>query len=459
MVAVAPIQPPRVKLTGPIVVGKDILELLSSAMYVDPLAIYREYVQNAADSLDEAAELGLYRNGSRPAIRITVDPVERRATIHDNGAGVPRGAFTRTLTAIGGSRKRGTAARGFRGVGRLAGLGYCQELVMRSKSTGDNHVSTLYWDCKRLKELLRDPADLTLEQILSEIVEVGTLPAAGLPPHFFEIEMRNVIRYKNDILLNHSALQDFISQVGPVPFNPEFSFGKEIQAYMAKHNAPKTYAIMLNGKPVFRPHLDNYEARPKVHGKFTNVEFFEIQGMSAETDAVGWILHGDYLGAIPNRHGVKGLRIRVGNIQIGDSRLLDQAFPEARFNAWTVGECHVLSSNLIPNARRDDFEQNTHYSNLLGHLVPKAKQIAKACRDRSAERTRQRREAAERNNTNGHTVDWGKARAFLNKNARKPLSATHKSEIKKMLHTGPPTYADLVRVLFGAPNVPKNTPK
>src|SRR5947209_5978696 len=172
MPEVAAIRPTRIKFSGPVVVGKDILEILSSAMYVDPLAIYREYVQNAADSLDEAVELGLYRNGSGPAIRITVDPVRRYATIHDNGAGVPKRDFKRTLTAIGGSRKRGSSARGFRGVGRLAGLGYCQELVMRSKSPGDACVSAMHWDCKRLKELLRDPADLTLEEILSEIIEV-----------------------------------------------------------------------------------------------------------------------------------------------------------------------------------------------------------------------------------------------------------------------------------------------
>ena len=35
-------------------IGKDVLELLSSAMYIDPLSIYREYVQNAADSIDAA---------------------------------------------------------------------------------------------------------------------------------------------------------------------------------------------------------------------------------------------------------------------------------------------------------------------------------------------------------------------------------------------------------------------
>ncbi len=43
---------------GPVVVGKDILELLSSAMYVDPLTIYREYIQNAADAIDQARHVG-----------------------------------------------------------------------------------------------------------------------------------------------------------------------------------------------------------------------------------------------------------------------------------------------------------------------------------------------------------------------------------------------------------------
>ena len=35
-----------------IFIGKDILELLSSSMYVNPLTIYREYLQNTMDSLE-----------------------------------------------------------------------------------------------------------------------------------------------------------------------------------------------------------------------------------------------------------------------------------------------------------------------------------------------------------------------------------------------------------------------
>jgi molecular chaperone HtpG len=271
--------------------------------------------------------------------------------------------------------------------------------------------------------------------------------------------MRNVFRYKNDPLLNEVLLEHYLAQVAPVPFSPSFSFGKQIEEHLAKHNADKTFMLTLNGKPIFRPYRDSYEARPKVHGKFKKIDFFEIQGLASDTAAVGWILHGDYLGAIPDRHGIKGLRLRTGNIQIGDCRLLDTAFPEARFNSWTVGECHALSPKLVPNGRRDDFEQNNHYGNLLNHLTPKAKEIAKACRDSSTERTRQRVQAAAAQKVNGHHVDWVKAKSFLSKNATRPLSPAHKARIQKMLRNGPPTYAELMRLLVGTPEAPKGGPQ
>src|SRR5262245_31399099 len=79
--------PERVQIER-IVVGKDVLELLSSAMYVDPLTIYREYVQNAADSIDLAHEAGLYSAGEKGKVEIEIDAGERRVKIRDNGIGV-----------------------------------------------------------------------------------------------------------------------------------------------------------------------------------------------------------------------------------------------------------------------------------------------------------------------------------------------------------------------------------
>ena len=46
----------------PLVVGKDILELLSTSMYVDPMSMYREYIQNSADAVELARSAGLPRS-------------------------------------------------------------------------------------------------------------------------------------------------------------------------------------------------------------------------------------------------------------------------------------------------------------------------------------------------------------------------------------------------------------
>ncbi len=47
------------EITESPVVGKDVLELLSSSMYVNALSIYREYVQNSVDAIEEAIGVGL----------------------------------------------------------------------------------------------------------------------------------------------------------------------------------------------------------------------------------------------------------------------------------------------------------------------------------------------------------------------------------------------------------------
>src|SRR3546814_860847 len=120
-----------------VVIGRDVLELISSAMYIDPMTIYREYVQNATDAIDDAKRKGLLKTDEPGRVDIAVDHASRSVRIRDNGCGVAWREFARKLTALGASTKRGTQARGFRGVGRLAGLGYAQELIFRSRVAGE----------------------------------------------------------------------------------------------------------------------------------------------------------------------------------------------------------------------------------------------------------------------------------------------------------------------------------
>lgn len=371
------------------VIGKDVLELLSSSMYVNPLSIFREYVQNAADAIEEASALGLLSRREAGRVDIRIDPDKRTIRIRDNGTGISKSAFTKTLVALGASRKRGTKARGFRGVGRLAGLGYCQELVFRSRFDGEREINEMRWDCRRLRSILRDSSfNGDVEDLIREVVRIQRSVANNGARHFFEVELSNVVRHGDDRLVNSEAVGDYLSQVAPIPFSPSFKYGKKIEDALRDRVNLGSINIYLQDadQPLFRPHRDSFQARKGVTDEFTDIQFFEIKGKDSEAAAVGWVLDHGYLGAIDATASVKGLRLRSGNIQVGESTVLDELFVEQRFNSWAVGEFHVLDERILPNGRRDYFEQNIHFGNLLGQLRPIAQDLSRRCRQSSIRR-------------------------------------------------------------------------
>src|SRR5205809_5041704 len=87
-------------LTSKVVVGKDILELLSTAMYVDPLSIVREYVQNATDAVDSAHAQGLFGPEGFGRIDVKVQADSRELIVKDNGVGVPAADVERVLASF-----------------------------------------------------------------------------------------------------------------------------------------------------------------------------------------------------------------------------------------------------------------------------------------------------------------------------------------------------------------------
>lgn len=109
-----------------LIIGKYTLESLTNGMYASPLDLCREYIQNAVDSIDDAIAEKL----ERPEyfeIAINLDHERNMLSIFDNGRGLCKKQAISTLIDIGNSNKQRTQKRGFRGIGRLAGLGYCDE--------------------------------------------------------------------------------------------------------------------------------------------------------------------------------------------------------------------------------------------------------------------------------------------------------------------------------------------
>jgi hypothetical protein len=380
-------QPDWVRPSGEIFVGKDILELLSTSMYVEPLSMYREYIQNSADSVESNREYD--SDESMPHdVEVVIDRQQRTITITDRGPGLTQRDFYSKLTSIGGSSKRGTKMRGFRGVGRLAGIAFCQELIFRTRENGTNQVHELKWDTRKVRSLLRAAEQrMDLATIVAESVEVRSIKVNSGPAHFFQVELRNVVRHRDDRLLNAVEVSNYLAQVAPVPFHPDFTRGEEISKYLNSNGValnPLSINVVGEGL-VYRPHRD-----PMISGgkplHLQGLETFTTLDRDGNVSAVSWILHHDYVGSLSKGTLVNGWRFRSGNIQVGDNALLEDLFPESRFNGWTIAESHVVDQKIVPNGRRDNYEHSAHFSDLLTRLVPSAREIAHLCRSSSIAR-------------------------------------------------------------------------
>lgn len=374
------------------IVGKDILELLSSSMYVDPRAIYREYIQNAADAIDEAFAIGLFSGSDLGRVDVTINPVERTATIRDDGPGVRSDDVERVLTAFGSSGKRGSHARGFRGVGRLAALGYAQAVTFATKAVGENTITEVRWDCRRLKAALTDSNYKgDLRQIVRDSVSIATTTAPDRTQHFFEVRLERVVRLKQDILLNASAITSYLGEVAPAPFRADFGAALRIERDLAGQGLECRFRIYMNGasRHITRPHRDHFQITSGKAGALADVEIHRLED-DGRLQAILWIAHHGYEGTLHSSPEMRGLRARVLDIQVGDEQVFAPAFQELRFNGWTIGEVHILDRRIVPNGRRDGFEQNEAYADLLTRLRPLLRDLASRCRKTSAARNRVR---------------------------------------------------------------------
>lgn len=393
-ISVASLRRAPARIGEEIVIGKDVIELLAGAMYADPLTVYREYVQNAADAVDQARAQGLHF-APGPHVVISFDHTERTVRIRDVGVGLAGPDFVRRLTSIGASRKRGANLRGFRGVGRLSGLGYCQELVFRSRIEAGAKVKELRWDSRVLREKLRDPK---YEASLAELVkEVATATVAqddsGCPDRFFEVELRKVVRIKNDLLMNEDEIRRYLSEVAPLPFSPDFTFGPRIRQWLSAQGVGEPVTVELNdGKgPVYHRAVNEVVVSKVGVTTFSDVECLEIKNTAGDLLAVGWLLDHGYIGAIPRSSRMAGIRLRVRDVQIGDEQILSNLFTEARFAMWAAGELHVVHPRIVPNGRRDDFEHSVSYTELQDELKELSKRVGQLVRGKSDHRMRKRR--------------------------------------------------------------------
>ena len=367
-------------------VGPSILGLVTAGMYDNPLTIYREYIQNAVDALEQS------RKAAQGRIEITLDPQELTARIRDNGPGLSHRQCLKELLPIGRSSKRLGTNRGFRGIGRLSGLAFASAVTFRTRCHSDDPVTRVTWT--GIGSSPRDEWPTRAEDALQHCVTVETESGVGYPPHFFEAEIGGISRHAAGALLNKESVRSYIGEVGPVPMSRKFPYAQQVANLFDPDQPLTSQVVTVNGETpaVHRQHEAAIKFSDNRTDPFRGFEQFCIPCLDgSERAAVAWVAHSSYTGTIPKTASVRGIRARAGNIQVGSEDVFDHLFHEDRFNRWCVGEVHILDHRIIPNGRRDYFEPGPHLRNLENHLGPFFRTLSNRCRTSSASRNKEKK--------------------------------------------------------------------
>lgn len=354
-------------------VGKYTLESLTTGMYSDPKIVYREYIQNSVDSLENAVASGLIDKQSM-RIDITINEEESYISFRDNGTGISNLEAPSSLLNVGSSKKRNSNNRGFRGIGRLGGMSYCDYLVFTTSAEGEDCKTVITFDCKKLRKILvpGEFEDLSLSDVLASITTIDSFPEKK-ERHFFLVEMKNVSGSSD--LLNVDAAKSYISQVAPLPYLPKrFIYTNQLKDYLEENGyLIEEFPIFVGEneaelEAIYKPNKSRFRSdrNKKKEDELTSLSYFDIT-VDGELYALGWYGNCNWYGYLSERE-LAGLRVRKGNILIGDSKTLNPIFKEPRFNGWAQGEVFIVTDKLIPNARRDDFEQNEAYYKFMDLL-------------------------------------------------------------------------------------------
>ena len=381
--------------------GVHLLETITKGMYSEPLHSLREYVQNAYDSVRAAR-----RNGSLGPndgeVSIVLDEESRIIRIRDDGTGLgPEEAAVRLLD-LGSSDKAesdsGSARNaGFRGIGRMAGITYCETLRFET-SSGDGRKCVVEFDAagiNRLTQAGRKAATIVdairqNSEIMEETESEGK--------RYMEITL-NGLNGAGDNFLNEEQIERYLAQSAPVAYAPEWSFGEKIRAIANEAGNPSSLDhVRINirdasgnrRREIRRPFKNTFSTinagrvvrRVRVH------DVVALPRVGEASDGWwGWLAVHERrgaLGGIP----FAGLRIRMHNIEIGDASILRGLFTTPNLAMWCFGEIHIVDHQLTPNAQRDNFEDSKGWKLIRERLRAEAVSIDKEIRTESRQRSR-----------------------------------------------------------------------
>lgn len=338
-------------------IGKNVIESLTRSMYEDSRCIYREYIQNAADQIDLARRQHLEENDYYE-IHVRIFREERKIEIEDTATGVSRND-RELLLDVAASQKRRGYQKGFRGIGRLGGLGYCSVLTFETSAKGEKVKTVMQWDAEKMNRILdNETDDREAGSVIDECARFEELPEEE-QKHYFKVTMERV---SDDRLLDIEDIRDYLSMVAPVDYSTAFNrFAAKIKSYVAQNSiALDVYNLYLGDKDgeeqIYKAYTPIIKDKKSGDYYIKDIQMFDSKDEEGNLLYWGWYSISEIRGQIQEHNIPYGIRLRQKNIQVGDERTCRNFFVtegDKRFAQYFYGELHVETPRLVPDARRD----------------------------------------------------------------------------------------------------------
>ena len=378
------------------IVGRDILETLTSSLYENPIVAFREYVQNSLDAyyLEKKANKSIK---THLRVDISIERSEKKISIKDNGYGINVRNFKETMRKIGNSEKaHDSQSIGFRGIGRLSGMPFCKNLVFRNKVIYENYTQIFTWEGTKYQKLLsKDSSSIqSLENMITKITHYDEVKYEGdINDHFFEVVLIDYNSELEDIVL-HKSFEHNLRKLLPLKYDDSFLlssdiehnyrnfFGKELQDY--------TCLVYLNGKELRKPYKSQ-------HIYESGIKFWEIsiktenpsEPSSPNTQPTGlmWFTFNRKMTAKKNDPDY-GILVRSKNVLMGGNdtiadavNLSQEITTSYRELVQTLqgvyGELLIDSNVLMDNASRNWFKPDSNSKQLKRALADFMKKLYK----------------------------------------------------------------------------------
>lgn len=355
-------------------VGAGILNIITESLYDKPIVVFREYVQNSVDSLERT---GYDEKESGLCCKIWNSNSD--LYFLDNGAGIPKDIFHDKMKSIALSQKERSRDIGYKGIGRLSGISYCEKLIFVNILSYEKKAYQRYTIDTFEYEVIKNEPDYndvdfgTLMDRIGKYEETGdTMVSDLLKPYTKMFENRDVgflVILKNirpvlvNIIKDKEQILKNLGWLLPVGFKKELYEIKEKALFESLEKAnektglipAKAYDITYNDFAVERPITSKMLREYNCKNEFSSY-------------ALGFHSFPDGKLVIDRNNSFQGIKLYIDNIYLCDESefipilkqygMIEHSVNELIQSVRAIGGMIYITDkfNISANARRTFIE-------------------------------------------------------------------------------------------------------